>query len=71
MMKKCSPKGWCAVMNHQLESEAHALRGLSVRLKHRTETCVGVIYRKAPKSRGIMLNYCPWCGTNILWEIAA
>lgn len=60
-------------MDKALEPEANARRkGLSVlMLTHRTTgkaRLVGVAFKKNSADRGVMLNSCPWCGAEILWE---
>lgn len=36
-------------------------------LKEGTETLVGVVHKTTTKDKGLMLNFCPWCGQAILW----
>lgn len=26
----------------------------------------GIIYRTSPKDKGVLLNFCPWCGKSII-----
>jgi len=61
---------WCEGMNENLDQLANAhKRGLTtiVLMNRKTgkDRLAGVAYRKGPNDKGLMLNYCPWCGEPI------
>lgn len=73
MKPKCSKKEWCLSMERALEPLANShKKGFSTLVITHLPTgktrVAGVVYKKAPNDRGIMLNLCPWCGEKILWE---
>lgn len=77
----CKPGGkWCKTMDRLLREE-HVnarVKGLTqvnlTNLKQldagvsfdKATRVAGATYRTSSKDRGIMLNYCPWCGGYIL-----
>ena len=72
-LKKNGFYGWCNGMSMMLHNEANArIKGLvQINLYNfakDTSSCLGVVYRKDSKLKGIklMLNRCPWCGEKIL-----
>lgn len=63
-------EAWCEGMTENLDEMANAhKRGLTtivlMNLSTGNERLAGVAYRKGPKDKGLMLNYCPWCGEPI------
>lgn len=60
---------WCDAMTERLEDMANSRKGLTtIVLTSRTtgnERLAGIAHRKNAKDRGLMLNYCPWCGEPI------
>jgi len=64
---------WCNAMNKYLEPEANiGKKGLIqvnvTNFKTHKTRCIGVAYKN--NDRGLMLNYCPWCKSNILNEMS-
>lgn len=64
---------FCTGMDRCLEPQANTKSKGLVQLnlynfKTGKERCLGVVYQKSRKDRGLMLNLCPWCGENILFE---
>ena len=71
--KPCAgPSGpWCKTMSWRLDQEAttrgrQALAELILTSAHTgTERLAGVFHKAWVRDRGVMLNYCPFCGTRI------
>ena len=71
--KPCAgPSGpWCKTMSWRLDQEAdtkgrQALAELILTsFTDGTERLAGVFHRAWTRDRGLMLNYCPWCGARI------
>lgn len=71
MAAKCSKKSYCNAM--QRHAEPGAMKGLpaGIRiaqffdLRTGAQTRVEVIFKKTRTDRGIILNFCPWCGVKI------
>lgn len=74
---KCNnEQGFCKTLSDRLDPACHhgkgmqplsvmdmnALVGDSSAIK-----CVGVLYKTDSKDRGVMFNYCPYCGNKIDW----
>lgn len=64
---------WCIGMDSMLHEEANAhVKGITqvnlFNFQTRKESCLGVLYRKEAKEKGqrLMLNFCPWCGSEII-----
>jgi hypothetical protein len=66
----CTRLAWCTRMEERLAPEANAHVKGFVQLTvtdfktgkgHRR----GVMYRKSPQDRGFVMNFCPFCGTNL------
>lgn len=73
----CTKKKWCKRLDERLANLANAhTKGLSVfvitNLRTGKNTVKGVRYRKTPNDPGFVLNYCPFCGTNLyfLFEVS-
>lgn len=72
---KCSKEnGFCKTLEERLEMACHhgkglipvsVIRGLDTP-KHEIE-CIGVKYATSSKDKGVMLNFCPFCGEKIAW----
>jgi hypothetical protein len=73
----CTKRKWCRRMEERLAPEANArakgfvqltITELSAAGKARRK---GVMYKTSPSDRGFVLNFCPFCGTNlyVLFEI--
>lgn len=63
----------CSFLDDRLDLDANShTKGLSLVVstsmktgKHRV---LGVAYRRNAKDRGLLLNYCPFCGKDIRWH---
>jgi len=74
--KQCSPEGSCCGMQLFLECQGHSGKGMVPVYTFSRETgktrFIGIRYQSKPQTKadkGTMLNYCPWCGTEIRhWE---
>ena len=69
----CSSSGWCPAMAKRLVDFGD--KGMAVlnllNIKTGEESIGGVVYKtKAIKAdKGILLNFCPWCGKAINWAV--
>ena len=63
-------KGFCVSLERVTQPDGHQ-KGLSFFnvFNHETETIkiltLGIIYRENQRDRGILLNYCPFCGEDL------
>jgi hypothetical protein len=63
---KCSKKQWCAAMAERITDERRGFNTVNVvNLQTGTLRLIGIRYCLSAKDRGVMLNFCPWCGTDI------
>jgi hypothetical protein len=69
----CTEKTWCSTLSerfsHDRRAGFHVLEVVDVeKLGATMETrVVGVYYKESAKDKGMMLNFCPFCGTKITW----
>lgn len=60
------------MMADRLDARNANRRGLSslvlFNIKTGKSALIGVGYRRARGDKGLMLNFCPWCGAKILWD---
>lgn len=65
-MKRCSPRGWCVVMNmvleHQQLTKGPGLKAGDVHEGH----SIGVALWHDESGPPIDLSLCPWCGASLL-----
>lgn len=73
----CTKKKWCRRMEERIAplANAHVKGFVQFNITHLATGKVerrGVMYRTTPKDRGFVLNFCPFCGTNlyVLFEIS-
>jgi hypothetical protein len=66
---KCGKTRWCSALDESLEPEENArAKGLATFVttnfgtSPRKRTLYGITFKKAASDRGMILNYCPWCG---------
>lgn len=71
---RCSKRKrtFCRRLDQMLAPEANVKqKGLSVMVVTKWQTsesrAVGVVYRTGAKDRGLMVNFCPWCGASLAW----
>lgn len=69
--RKCANGRFCDILSQRCEIAGHSGKGLvylaTYNIKTEKERVVGVYYKKSSTDRGLMLNYCPFCGEKILW----
>lgn len=68
----CSREAFCKALDDRIEGTNEKRKGFqSVEVVNlaevKTET-IGVAYRLSAKDKGLMLNFCPFCGEKILWR---
>lgn len=67
---KCSKPSFCGAM-YDAFGYPGAKRGFdrvtAINIKDGTMRLIGVRYCETPKDKGIMLNFCPWCGESLQW----
>ena len=70
-MAACTPKGWCPGLDRVLGPD-DGTAGFSPLIVMHKDTgarrLVGVRFRSKYRDNGVMLNFCPFCGAEILWE---
>jgi len=54
---KCNEKNICENLKTRLVN-----KGRGFYLKEAAGQLLGVAYKKTKKDKGLMVNYCPWCG---------
>lgn len=68
---KCSPEGFCDALDDRLNDDNSSRKGMSALILLNTNTgtsrTAGVVWKKDSKDRGLLFNFCPWCGTGIDW----
>lgn len=71
MMGKCNEHTYCGILN-DLVQDYHN-KGIVditvISVDDGSTKHIGIAYKDSKKSRGIMLNYCPFCGEKILKEV--
>ncbi len=70
--KKCSRDRWCTSLK-RLFTEANR-KGINpvfvMSVSEETGRIAGVAYKKTERDRGLMLNFCPFCGESLkFWEV--
>lgn len=65
----CTKKKFCRFLDERLNPEANHGKGLTVVLVFNMRTggsrVAGVMYKTKEADRGLVLHYCPWCGTDL------
>lgn len=65
-MKKCSETNMCDFLSERITGLASGGKGFNALYSLETESkkqyFVGVVYRLNKKDKGLMLNFCPFCG---------
>lgn len=74
-LPKCSRLRWCVGMASAMAGvpENHEGKGLSPSRGWFTNDTRGalrrwVTYHARPRDRGLIVNYCPWCGADIRFD---
>lgn len=65
---KCNDKQWCKWLDERLNDGYHGKGFCAVDVVHHetgTVSSYGVRYRTSSKDKGLMLNFCPFCGERI------
>jgi hypothetical protein len=67
---KCTRRKFCTRLTEKLNIEANHGKGLTMLVLTNMRTCknirLGVVYKTNERDRGLMVTFCPWCGTNLL-----
>lgn len=68
-MSKCTKDNWCRAMEERIKGPSDIGGGIYtvevVNPKERTTEVIGACYKTRTTDRGLMLNFCPWCGERI------
>lgn len=73
---KCGRARFCRLMENALGntlSNEHVKGFVAIQvtnMKTFQSRVLGIAYRKSARDRGLMINFCPFCGKSILWETA-
>jgi hypothetical protein len=71
---KCSRLGWCEGMRLALRFVPANFNGKGLTImtgwlpddaKGASPRCLGVSYRRSRSDDGLVLNFCPWCGSSL------
>jgi hypothetical protein len=64
-------KGFCSTMAAKIKFPGEGGYGffavMVMNSKELTQTLAGAMYKTSAKDRGVMMNFCPYCGTKIDW----
>jgi hypothetical protein len=67
---KCSKRVFCTRLEERLNPEANHGKGLALfyvtHHKSGKGRRLGVMHKTSEKDGGLLLTFCPWCGTNLL-----
>lgn len=70
VFKKCQNQSYCVYLLDRLGSPF--IKGFSatqvINLKTSKTRSIGIKYKTSAKDRGLMLNFCPWCGGDIRYK---
>ena len=70
--KKCSKKAFCSSLVKRLQEPNARKKGLVpiqvMNMKTTEMSIIGVAYKMDARDKGVMINYCPWCGEKVLFE---
>jgi hypothetical protein len=68
--KACTRRAFCTRLDERLNPEANHGKGLTMlyltNLKTGKGIRLGVMHKLSESDRGLVLSFCPWCGTNLL-----
>jgi hypothetical protein len=70
--KKCNKKSWCSSMAKIAEPGAMKGMPAGVRIAQFFSLSTGkptrtlIVLKKSKTDRGVVLNFCPWCGAKII-----
>lgn len=68
--KKCKNQSYCKYLLERLGSTF--TKGFSatevINLETSKTRSIGIKYKTSAKDRGLMLNFCPWCGGDIQYR---
>jgi len=71
--KKCKIGEYCEMLKSKLENTNETIKGIVpitvVNLKTFEDRHVGLCYRKSTTDKGLILNFCPFCGEKIYEEL--
>lgn len=69
MREKCEGEILCTALNDRLNDGNARGKGLSgvdlMNLRTMKTSFIGVCYKRSSKDRGLMINFCPWCGASL------
>jgi hypothetical protein len=67
---KCTRRSFCTLLDEKLNPEANHGKGLTefilTNIRNSKLIRLGVVYKTKESDRGVMVTFCPWCGTNLL-----
>ena len=67
---KCTRRSFCTLLTAKLNPEANHGKGLTAfiltNIRNSKLIRLGVVYKTKESDRGVMVTFCPWCGTNLL-----
>lgn len=68
-MSKCSSKAFCETLKSKIQPGPTSAKGIVgvqlINMQTLERTRYLVAYQSGPKDRGLVLNYCPWCGGSL------
>lgn len=58
--------GWCSPMGERISDTKTGFNTVTtINLRSGKTRLIGIVYRRNAKDRGLMLNVCPWCGSDL------
>jgi len=68
MANKCTDKEYCVFLTERMGDTYHQKGIVPLNLMNietGNERHAGLVYKRTSNDRGLMLNYCPFCGVSI------
>lgn len=71
--ERCTFKSPCPELARQIDDNTRGFDSVTaINMKAGTSRFIGYRYKQRAKDKGVMLNFCPWCGASLqFWERAA
>ena len=72
-VEKCCRESFCVHMRTRMNGRFNSAtaKGMSalelIDVKTGTTSVGGLVWKNDEKDRGLLLNFCPWCGVRIDW----
>lgn len=68
-MNKCTKDNWCKAMGVRIKGSADSGGGIYtveiLNMEKGVNEVIGACYKTRRGDKGVIFNYCPWCGEKI------